>query len=301
LVYLFFFHDDGKGGRLQDHCISTNRKDYNLVLCPNNKKPGSLPFIPNLNVIMGKQPSIDRSILIPIALSVFSIFGIFIALAVVYLDKPQAVVPVGQTATPFKYIFLGTETRVPDPELATTPVAETVPEELADPILIQTPQAEFPPSPTVSASQADTFSQANTLVSNTLQASTATATATVGAAALNVIDRYDDADSRLDYDGDWVGESNIGNAYQRTLFVSNTIGNDLILSFVGQQIIIGYLGGPGLGSIAISIDDNDFQLDQSIGKEWVSPQFTNTEHFVIIVHESGNSVNLDYINILGSN
>jgi hypothetical protein len=237
---------------------------------------------------MDKQPFIDRGLLIPIAISVFSIFGIGIALLIVYLDKPQAEISAGPTVTPFKYLLLATETGVPDPELETAPPEEIFTEE---------PEPESFVFPTVVPPQINT--RVNNPLPGPIASSTTAVTATV--AVLSVIDRYDDADPRLEYDGDWVNETNVGNAYQGTLSVSNTIDNDLIFTFVGQQIIIGYLGKPGLGSLTLSIDDNDFQLDQSAGKEWVSPQLDNTEHFVIIIHESGASVNLDYINILASN
>ncbi len=234
---------------------------------------------------MDKQPFIDRSLLIPIAISVFSILGIIVVLLTVYLDKPQAVVPATRTATPFKYLLLATETHTPDPDLA-TPSPEEIPTE--------EPGQELRLFPTVAPSQVNVPANNNTLQVPII-------TSTTAAAAWSVRERYDDADSRLEYDGDWLSETTIGNAYQGTLSVSNTIGNDLILTFVGQQVIIGYLSGPDLGSITISLDDDEFQVDQSVGKEWASPPLDNTEHFVIIIHESGATVNLDYINILGSN
>jgi hypothetical protein len=82
--------------------------------------------------------------------------------------------------------------------------------------------------------------------------------------------------------------------------VSTEIESDLIFSFTGRQLIIGYVGGAGLGTLAISIDDNDFPpLSQATGKEWTSPQLShNEEHIVIIIHESGTTVNLDYIGIV---
>jgi hypothetical protein len=244
---------------------------------------------------MDKQPFSDRGLLLPIGIGVFSVLGIFVILLSVYLDKPQAAVSTTRTATPFKYLLLATETLIPviepgatdpelaasDPELEASDPEQTFPEE---------PEQE---SPTFSAAGPP---QATTLANNTLQPSGAIpATAP---AALSVRERYDDADSRLEYDGDWDNQIIVGNAYQGTLSVSSTIGNDLTLTFVGQQIIIGYLGGSNLGSITISIDDDEFQLDQSNGKEWTSPQLADTEHFVIIVHEDGDSVNLDYINVL---
>jgi len=240
---------------------------------------------------MDKQPFGDRSLLVPIAIGVFSILGIFVILLSVYLDKPQAVVSATRTVTPFKYLLLATETGVPgpeaeatDPELVVTGPEQTFTEE---------PEQEFPTFSAAGPPQGTTSANSLLRVTQAVPATTA--------AALSVRERYDDADSRLEYDGDWINETGVANAQQGTLTVSNAIGNDLVLTFVGQQIIIGYLGGSDLGSIVISIDDDEFQLDQSTGKEWTSPQLPNTEHFIIIVHDSGDTVNLDYINVLGSN
>jgi hypothetical protein len=241
---------------------------------------------------MDKRPFIDRSLLIPIGISVFSIAGILVIGLVVYLDKPQVAVSTVPTPTPFKYLLLATETLIPDLAAETIPPGEVLPRESTGPFQVDPSEEEFSTLP------AETTPQANLPVSTSLPGVT-TVSAT-GTTVSNIADRYDDADPRLDYDGDWVPGTNVANAYQRTLSVSNTIGNDLILTFVGQQIVIGYLGEPGLGSMAISIDDDEFQLDQSTGKEWTSPQLDNSEHFVIIIHESGDSVNLDYINILGT-
>jgi len=241
---------------------------------------------------MDKRPFTDHSILLPIGISVFSIAGILIVFLAVLLDQLQVGVPADPTATPFTYLLIAPETPISDPEFETAPRQAFSTEEPAGSTPLETPQERFTAFPT------EASSQTNPPVNNTLSGATNTPAASTD--VLNVTDRYDDTDSRLEYDGDWVSQANVGNAYQKTLFVSNTLGNDLILEFVGQQIVIGYLGAPGLGSIAISIDDEEFLLNQSVGKEWVSPQFENTEHFVIIIHESGDSVNLDYINILSS-
>jgi hypothetical protein len=236
---------------------------------------------------MDKRPFIDHSLLIPIGISIFSLAGILAIFLTVYLDKPQVAVPTAPTPTPFKYLLLATETLIPDPAAETAPPEETAPDGSTGPVEGDPSEEDFLTFPTEESSGEDPL----------LRSATTPETSTD---ALNIVDRYDDADPRLDYDGDWISETNVANAYQRTIFVSNMIGNDLILSFIGQQIVIGYLGEPDLGSMTISIDDDEFQLDQSVGKEWISPQLDNGEHFVIIIHESGDSVNLDYINILSS-
>jgi hypothetical protein len=217
-------------------------------------------------------------------------------LSIVYLDKPEAPAPATPTLTQFSFIFLGTETLIPGPELETTPAEETFPEEsegttFINPpqILFNTPQAGFPVTPGGAPTQV-----------NNLPVSTSQASATVSPAGLTVTERYDNTDPLLEFDGNWEPQTNVVGAYQGTLSVSTEIESDLIFSFTGRQLIIGYVGGAGLGNLLISIDDQEFQVNQSTGQEWVSPQLPDAEHFVIIVHDSGESVNLDYINILNS-
>ena len=51
----------------------------------------------------------------------------------------------------------------------------------------------------------------------------------------------------------------------------------------------------------ITIDGVEFLLsqsiDQSLGNEWISDQILLGTHLVIITHESGASVNVDYLDI----
>lgn len=242
---------------------------------------------------MDKRPFSDHSILLPIGISVFSIAGILIVFLAVLLDQLQVGVSADPTATPFTYLLIAPETSISSPAFETGPRQAIFTEEPAGSVLLPPPQAGFTALPT------EVSSQANPPVNNTLSGATNTPL-TSTAVLNNTTNRYDDPDPLFEYDGDWDHQTNVGNAYQRTLSVSNTIDSDLIFDFTGQQIVIGYLGGAGQGTLTIYIDDDEFQLNQSAGKEWTSPQFSNEEHFVIVIHESGDSVNLDYINILGS-
>lgn len=238
---------------------------------------------------MSNQPSVDRGFLIPISIGSFAIVGICLALLIVYLDKPQATTSVNKTPTPFKYLLLATETPIPELESATVPALKFFP---VKPVGSKTPEEGLPKSSTAMTSH----------VSDLVNSATPdlALTPTVGTNVASVLERYDDTDARLEYDGEWTGEIDVQDAHQGTLSVSTTIGSDVTFTFVGQQIIIGYMGNPGLGSILISIDDNEFLLNQSAGNAWFSPQFIQGEHFVILIHQSGNSVNLDYIDILDS-
>jgi hypothetical protein len=253
---------------------------------------------------MDNKPYLERSLLIPIGIGVFSIVGILIVGLLAYLDVPQPVASTGQTATPFKYILLATETSLSVQGIE-TPLSsqETIVAAPANPVL--------PPTLAGGSSTFPTQAPPQVLIlpTNTLQASipatssipaSPTNTSSVGAAS-GSSQKYDETDEILDYDGNWQNQTGVGNAYQGTLTVSERIGNDVTFSVVGQQIVVGYLGGPDLGSITISIDDDEFLLDESTGNKWVSPQLSSDEHFVILFHEEGDLINLDYIEVVGSN
>jgi hypothetical protein len=252
---------------------------------------------------MDNKPYLERSLLIPIGIGVFSIVGILMVGLLAYLDVPQPVASTVQTATPFKYILLATETSLSVQGIETLPPQETT---AAAP--------DNPVSPPTSAGGNSIFPtqappQVLILPTNTLQGqipapsiipATSTSTSSAGAASGST-QKYDETDEILDYDGNWQNQTGVGNAYQGTLTVSERIGNDVTFSFVGQQIVVGYLGGPDLGSITISIDDDEFLLDESTGNKWVSPQLSSDEHFVILFHEEGDLINLDYIEVVGPN
>ena len=250
---------------------------------------------------MDNKPYLERSLLIPIGIGVFSIVGILIVGLIAYRNAPQPVAPVVQTATPFQYILLATETSVAIPGIETPLPQETSAGEPAGPISPPTSPVGGPIFPTEAPPQVlilptSTFQNSIPAPSNT--PATLTNTPTAGA-ALGVTQKYDDTDQIFDYDINWEPQTGNANAYQGTLMVSDIIGNAVIFNFEGQQIIIGYLGGPDLGSITISIDDEEFLLDQSAGNKWISPQLPNEEHFVILFHEEGDLINLDYVEVVG--
>ena len=241
---------------------------------------------------------LDRGILIPIGMGTFSVLGICLVLLIGYLNQPQTDIPVEQTTTPFKYLFLGTETLAIDPELETSTPEELVkeaPTASATPIIIMTPTS-------VSAQEQITTTsisvplQTNTLTSNNTPGSTPTATFDETTAL--IAGKYDDTASLLNYDGDWISELFVTDAYQETLYFSLEIDDSITFKFLGKQIIFGYLGDADFGTVTITIDNVKYTLNQSSGSEWVSPQLTQGVHSVIILHESGDLVNLDYINVL---
>src|SRR5262245_2126127 len=61
---------------------------------------------------MNDRPSFDRGLLIPIILGVFSVFGICLVLVLGRIAASRESVTPEVTATPFLYMFLGTEPAV---------------------------------------------------------------------------------------------------------------------------------------------------------------------------------------------
>lgn len=108
---------------------------------------------------------------------------------------------------------------------------------------------------------------------------------------------YDGADSQILSSGSWTNQGN-STAYQGTLLVSNTVGNSLALSFIGSEIQVGYLSSSSAGSLTITIDGSSETVSQSAGNKWISPSLEVGTHYVILMHESGSTVNLDYIVIV---
>ncbi|MBV6449908.1 MAG: hypothetical protein MHPDNHAH_00621 [Anaerolineales bacterium] len=218
-----------------------------------------------------------------------SLIGICLIGLITYRDGQQAISTAIPTHTPFKYLFLATEILTPqvtsETSLATRGHSET-------PSTLTTPEPEDATLEITQTVTAGTLSGSNMPSTNS--------NPTTSPAALIVLERYDDTDERLEYDGDWTGGIDIQGAFEGTLVTSATVTSDVIFTFEGQQIVIGYLGGSGLGALFISIDDSEFHLNQSTGNPWLSPRFDAGEHFVILYHESGSSVNLDYIDILGT-
>ena len=247
---------------------------------------------------MNDNKRVDISILIPIGIGAFSIMGICLALLIGYLNRPQTDIPVEETVAPFKYLFLGTETFTPDPGLETA-----TPED----IFTEEPTASVTPVALITATQNDFPSASVTPTQTSIFTGNATPIPTSTPTSLPADDeetftleagKYDDTNSYLEYDGDWVSELFVEGVYQETLYISTEIANSVTFTFTGKQVIIGYLGDIDFGTIAITIDDDEFTRDQSNGSEWVSPQLTQGNHSVVIIHESGDFVNLDYIQIL---
>lgn len=238
---------------------------------------------------MAERPSFDRGLLIPIAFGFFSIFGICLVLVLGRLASARESVEPVDTATPFQYLFLGTEPAI----VSATPEEE---EEAGDegagesiPTRRVTPTAfsffeENTPAPTRTESSLVIFSTPTSTSASTAPLNPGT---------------YDDGDSHLRYEGDWIVQRGVSGAFQSSLHVSSTLGNTVAFRFIGQQVRLFYQAGSSLGTIQITLDGIEFELDQSGNgsstSEWSSPLLVNGTHTVEIEHLSGGSINLDQV------
>ena len=242
---------------------------------------------------MDNQPAVDRSLLIPILLSGFSVIGILVVLLIGRSLSAPPEVPMTPSATRFSYVYLGTEPAVSTPLIEDTesvitdePIFEepTEPQGTPPPPVFQTPTRPGPLTPIVLPSATGNLQRTNT---------PAPPTATSASGPPLNPGTYDDVDSHLIYTG-W-NATNVTGAYSNTLHVSFSPGSTITFRFIGRDLRLLYQGGSTLGQIRITIDSVSENLDQSSGSEWVSDSFTNGTHTVLITHVGGGSVNLDQV------
>jgi hypothetical protein len=115
------------------------------------------------------------------------------------------------------------------------------------------------------------------------------------------VGKYDDTDPNIAYDRDWHVLKNPGtkNAYKGTIHISTGIGNEASFRFTGQRFLLGYQRGKNFGTVTVIVDDRSYRFhEQAFDLVWPSPQLSPGDHFVRIIHESGESINLDYVEIL---
>jgi hypothetical protein len=116
--------------------------------------------------------------------------------------------------------------------------------------------------------------------------------------------RYDDTDPNIAYDRFWTALKNPStkNEYKGTIHASTGIGNEASFRFTGEGFLLGYKRGKSFGTVTVIIDGIDSQPysfhEQAFDLVWRSPELESGEHFVRIIHESGESINLDYVEIL---
>ncbi len=234
---------------------------------------------------MENKPAFDRSLLIPIFIGFASVMGICLVLFAARFSAIRGAIQADATRTPVKYQYLATEPGIALPTDAPTPTAlfET---ETPEPTLVL-----FLPTltPAPISTQPPPLKLTNT-------------PATISPTPLALSIKYDDADFKFNYTGDWIGQSGVNGTSQNTLHVSNTIGNSVQLSFVGQKIRIAYQAAPSLGTIAIRLDSVDFTVDQASSEivigTWESPVLILSSHTITITHISGGSINLDEVAVI---
>lgn len=244
------------------------------------------------------KPSLDPGILVPAALAALSILGIAVIFLVTRAESQRPAAEPADTATPFRFVYLGTEpglsTLTPEP----TPTLELVPSELPEP---RPPEmTEFPAGTEVPGSPSfPTSAPTNPAFPTQPAARTPTPTASETLAA--VLSKFDDTYYEILYDGEWTSQTNVTGAYQNTLHISFTIENYAYFTFVGQQVIVSFQAGPSLGTILIDLDGIEFEVSQASAQtqlvEWRSPVLVMGTHELIVEHLSGGSVNLDSITI----
>ena len=233
---------------------------------------------------MQPRPSFDRALLIPIAIGVVSILGIgwlFLTSDLRETLIPPTAVP---TAIPFDVSSLDTEIASFYPSQDETPPEDTA---------TGTSPAAYPGPP------AETLPSTSTLITESLP--TPSATHTPDQIQPLPAGKYDDMDPNIAYDRYWTVLKNPGtkNAYKGTLHASGDIGNEASFRFTGKGFLLGYQRGKNFGTVTVIIDDQPYSFhEEAFDLLWRSPQLSPGDHFVRIIHESGESINLDYIEIL---
>ena len=219
---------------------------------------------------MQPRPSFDRTILIPIAIGVVSILGIAWLLLTSVLGQSLS----APTAIPssFRSLATGTRTSPPSPPTTTgtSPVSSPEPPPSTSTLFTESPP---PPSATPTPDGIQPLSEG----------------------------KYDDMNPNIVYDQYWtvLKTAGTGNAYKGTLHVSTGIAEAAFFRFIGKGFRLGYQRGTNFGTVTVLIDDQPYSFhEQAFDLVWHSPQLSPGDHFVRIIHESGESINLDYIEIL---
>jgi len=235
---------------------------------------------------MQPRPPFNRSLLIPIAIGLVSILGIGWIFSISDLEEslsPPTAIP---TAIPFDVSSLKTEIGFFYP--SATPIQDDAPPTTTE----SSPDAD--PGPLV-----ETLPATSTLIAESLP--TPSATPTPDQIQPLPVGKYDDTDPNIAYDRFWTALKNPGtkNAYKGTIHASTGIGNEASFRFTGERFLLGYYRGKNFGFVTVLIDDESYSFhEQAFELVWRSPQLPHGDHFVRIIHENGESINLDYIEIL---
>jgi hypothetical protein len=238
---------------------------------------------------MSEKPSVDRSLWIPAGIGLLSLFGICLVLIVLRVRSIPGAPPAQPSATPLKFQYLATEPGV----ILPTPIDTFTPDPATD-----TPAPTLPIfDPNEGTDPTEPFVTLPVLPTRTSGIAT-----DVNTTPLPIGVTFDDADIRISYSGNWISQSGVRDAFLNTLHLSSTLGDSLELVFFGQKIRVIYQAGPGLGQIAIKLDDLDFVLDQTSSETsqgvWDSPVLPIANHTLTITHISGGAINIDSLVVI---
>lgn len=230
---------------------------------------------------------IDRDILIAVSIGAISVIGICLVLLIGLRPQPTPAAASEPTVTPFKYLLVATETHTAEPEFATEAPVVPLDDQGDNPTTIITQSLATPGIGTPSETSVATDGTASA------------GTQVVDEGQMLTVGKYDDTDMRITYYGDWTTEFFVDGAFEESLYVSTLAGNTVTFSFMGRQLVLGYLGSSDfeLGMVTVAIDGSPHQMDQSSGDNWTSPQLIFDEHFVVLTHQTGDVIYLDYIEI----
>jgi hypothetical protein len=269
---------------------------------------------------MDNQSQIDRGILIPLVISVFSVIGICIVLVIAYSQNDRLAPGMPATSGPQQSQPREDRSFLPEMTTATQEIDLTAPPEELDPVIEtqdaapveETSTPALPPTeslaPAATSTQPDVQDDTEPPASSTPAPPATSSPVTVTNAAgptqdqseLFLAGKYDNNDARIEYEGDWTSELFVDGAYEETLSISTSTGNTATFIFVGNRIELGYFGYDELGTAIITIDGTAYPpVNQANGSTWLSPQLAAGQHSVVIRHQSGDMVCVDYIDVRG--
>ena len=230
---------------------------------------------------MQLRPSFNRPLLTLIAIGVVTI----LVIGWILMTRQPGTSFIPPTVSPSSVRSPGTETMTLSPS---TPHVKD-----------ETLSTATEPNPASYPGSAEETLPATSTLTETLPPPSATPTP-VGILPLRV-GRYDDADPNIAYDPHWTALKNPSTAssYKGTIHASPSIGNEASFRFTGKGLRLGYQRGRSFGTVTVLIDDQPASFsEQAFDLVWRSPELSPGDHFVRIIHESGESINLDYIEIL---
>ena len=233
---------------------------------------------------MQPRPSFDRALLIPVVVGVVSILGIGWILLTSDL---------GESFTP------------------PTAIPTDIPIDISP---LETEMASFFPSatptrdetrPTATGTNLDSFPglPAETLTGTPVGKILPTPSTTPTPDQLQPlpVGKHDDTDPNIAYDRHWTALKNPStkNEYRGTIHFSTAIGNEASFRFTGTGFHLGYKRGKNFGFVTVIVDGQSYRFhEQAFDLVWRSPELAPGDHVVRIIHENGESINLDYVEIL---